>query len=67
MFRVQSIAQSGGRRIAASVKTLVDFSGRNIGPGTAISPVKSKLSIGRLNRRAVLPEKPTSNNLAMRV
>lgn len=49
MLRVQSIAQSGGRRIAVSVKILADFSCRKIGPRVEIQSVKSDLSIGRLS------------------
>jgi hypothetical protein len=48
MFPVQSIAQSGGRRIAVSVKILADFFGRKLDPGLEIQPVKSDLSIGGL-------------------
>jgi hypothetical protein len=36
MFRVQPIAQSGGRRIAVSVKILADFFSRKRDPGEKI-------------------------------
>ena len=52
MFPVQSIAQSGGRRIAVSVKVLTADSIL----GVEIQPVKSDLRVSGLPGRA-FPEK----------
>ena len=41
MFPGRSIAQSGGRRIAVSVKTLADFFGRKLGRGVGIRHARS--------------------------
>ena len=63
MFPVQSIAQSGGRRIALSVKVLAADSI----PGVEIQPVKSDLSVSGLPGRAFPEKKPTSDDDAERV
>ncbi len=67
MFRMQSIAQSGGWRIVVSVKILADFSRRRIRPGVEIQPVRSELSFGRLPDAHFCQKKTTSNHGALRV
>src|SRR6266540_1564287 len=67
MFRMQSIAQSGGWRIVVSVKILADFSRRRIRPGVEFQPVRSELSFGRLPDAHFCQKKTTSNHGALRV
>jgi hypothetical protein len=63
---MQSIAQSGGRWIAVSVKTLADFFYCRTPAGVEIQPVRSELSFGRLTDAHFCREKPTSNHGALR-
>src|SRR4029450_6314791 len=67
MLRMPSIAQSGGRWIAVSVKILADFFCCRIRPGVEVQPVRSELSFGRLTDTRFCRKKPKSNRGALRV